>query len=78
MYRKATLRRLPEVTRAVARQINAAELALSRLKRMLPKIQQAENEAIAFWNQGRPFDPETLRTHDALFPEEATAGGESE
>ena len=47
MYRKATLRRMPEQTRKVGKLINAAESVVNRLKNMMPIIQSLELDSRA-------------------------------
>jgi hypothetical protein len=52
-YTKKTLRKKPPLTRELAKRLNAVELELKRLKRMLPKIEVIEVEANAFMRQSK-------------------------
>lgn len=51
MRTRRTLRRLPPLTRAIARQLNALELAIQRIDRQLELVQRAELDAKALWTQ---------------------------
>ena len=54
MFNKKTIRRMPPVTREIARQVNALELSITRIKRKLTDIQRLELESQALWAQIKP------------------------
>ena len=47
MYRKATLRRMPENTRKIAKLLNEAESVLNRLKNQMETIERMELDSRA-------------------------------
>lgn len=51
MRTRRTLRRLPPLTRSIAKQLNALELAIQRIDRQLELVQRAELDAKALWTQ---------------------------
>jgi len=55
MYSRKTLRKLPAMTRRIAREINSIELATRHLKKELELISSNESEVIAWINQQQYF-----------------------
>jgi len=50
MYQSKTLRRMPTITRKLAKNLNEAEKSIARLKKLIPIIQSQELETLA-WNK---------------------------
>jgi len=55
MYSRKTLRKLPAMTRRIAREINSIELATRHLKKELELISSNESEVIAWINRQQYF-----------------------
>lgn len=47
-FQRKTMRRMPPVTRNLCKRLNAIELELKRIKRLIPDIESMERESIAF------------------------------
>lgn len=71
MKTKKTLRKLPPLTRAIAKNLNTIELAISRIDRLMPHLERAEHDSKALWvnteNKITCAQPENSQEGEGLF-----------
>ena len=69
-YRKATLRRMPPKTRAIARLVNDLESVTRRLKNQIPIVEQLEIDARALFNRHQLTRQQNESDHGTRLGEE--------
>jgi len=53
MFQSKTLRRMNSKTRKLAKEYNALELILRRMKKQVEVVAELERDSIALWNQNK-------------------------
>ena len=64
MFQGKTLRRMTPKTRKLAKEYNALELTLRRMKKQVEAMAELERDSIALWNQNKARSRDEVKAED--------------